>query len=630
MKLIAKLLKLFVLLFYFSFTWGQENKKLDSLLQAYQTLPDDTIKVNLLSDLFLFYIYKDPSKAKEYADAQFALSKKLKYEKGIGTSYHKYSGYYQHTGKIDSAKIYAEKALAVNERIGWLEGQALVRFSLTNLAVYEEGGYDKQLKLLASDIEFYKQINDSVSLGRAYLAQGVTHMGKGNYNIALSKNIEAMKILENRVSEQLMGDVYRFLAIVECELKNSEAAITYATKALEIFEAADAQTLMGRVLNTMGITYDAMDDFKNADAAYERAYAIAKQQNNPNEQKLALINHSRSYEKREAYSNAMTKLKLYLELDKDSENKNTSSRGLLGMGTALVNANKALEGKDYLDRALVFAKKEKAKSRIVLTYLNRAKANAKLNDFKSAYEDYQMYVVYNDSVFNETKSQQIEEMRAIFDTEKKEQQIAKQETEIALLEEKEKVSRQQKWLLGGGMGLSLLVVGFGFYGLRQKIKSNQLEKQKLDAELTLKKSELDFKKKELTTHAIHLAKKNEVLETVKQKVKELKTSESGARGYQQLIQTITFDQQDDKNWENFIKYFEQVHKDFSKTVKMKYPEITTNELRLMALLKMNLSSKEIANILNISPEGIKKARYRLRKKLDINTEESLQDLVLTL
>ncbi|MGB5236435.1 MAG: LuxR C-terminal-related transcriptional regulator, partial [Flavobacteriaceae bacterium] len=60
------------------------------------------------------------------------------------------------------------------------------------------------------------------------------------------------------------------------------------------------------------------------------------------------------------------------------------------------------------------------------------------------------------------------------------------------------------------------------------------------------------------------------------------------------------------------------------------PEITKNELRLMALLKMNLSSKEIATILNISSEGIKKARYRLRKKLDISSEESLQEMVLSL
>jgi DNA-binding CsgD family transcriptional regulator len=65
-------------------------------------------------------------------------------------------------------------------------------------------------------------------------------------------------------------------------------------------------------------------------------------------------------------------------------------------------------------------------------------------------------------------------------------------------------------------------------------------------------------------------------------------------------------------------------------VKDRYPEITSNELRLMALLKMNLSSKEIANILNITPEGIKKARYRLRKKMNISSDESLQGQIISL
>ncbi len=186
-----------------------------------------------------------------------------------------------------------------------------------------------------------------------------------------------------------------------------------------------------------------------------------------------------------------------------------------------------------------------------------------------------------------------------------------------------KISNLQKLVLGGGLALSLLVVSIGFYGFRQKIKSNKLEKEKLDTELA-------FKKKELTTHAMHLAKKNEVLETVKQKAHELKISNTGDQGYQQLIQTINFDQQDDKNWRNFIHYFEQVHKDFSKTVKTKYPEITNNELRLMALLKMNLSSKEIANILNISIPGIKKARQRLRKKMQLSSTDSLENAVLSI
>lgn len=214
-------------------------------------------------------------------------------------------------------------------------------------------------------------------------------------------------------------------------------------------------------------------------------------------------------------------------------------------------------------------------------------------------------------------------MRAIFDTEKKEQQIARQEAEIDLLEEREKVSSLQKTLLGGGLGLSLLALGFGFYGFRERIKRNKLEKEKVEAELA-------FKKKELTTHALHLAKKNEILEEVKQKAKELKAEENTEKGIQALIQIINFDQQDDKAWENFTQFFEEVHKNFGKLAMAKYPDITKNELRLMALMKMNLSSKEIANILNISSDGVKKARQRLRKKMNLSSNASLETTVMAI
>jgi len=174
-----------------------------------------------------------------------------------------------------------------------------------------------------------------------------------------------------------------------------------------------------------------------------------------------------------------------------------------------------------------------------------------------------------------------------------------------------------------GLGVSLLVFGLSFYGIRQRMKRNKLEREKVAAELA-------FKKKELTTQALHLAKKNETLENLKQKAKELKEKEASTNGYQQLITSINFDLQDDNNWENFARYFEEVHKDFNSKVAKKYPEVTSNELRLMALLKMNLSSKEIANILNISIPGIKKARQRLRKKMNLSTSDSLENAVLSI
>lgn len=87
-----------------------------------------------------------------------------------------------------------------------------------------------------------------------------------------------------------------------------------------------------------------------------------------------------------------------------------------------------------------------------------------MGDFKNAYEDHQQYVILHDSIFDTNKSEQIEELRTIYDTEKKEQQIAQQETEIALFEERERVSKLQKWLFRFGFGAFL--PGFLFRTLR--------------------------------------------------------------------------------------------------------------------------------------------------------------------
>lgn len=131
------------------------------------------------------------------------------------------------------------------------------------------------------------------------------------------------------------------------------------------------------------------------------------------------------------------------------------------------------------------------------------------------------------------------------------------------------------------------------------MKRNKISREKLDASL-------EFKEKELTTHALHLAHKNEVLLDLKSQLKGLKSEGNNSRNYQNVINTINLDINNDNNWEQFKNYFEDVHKDFNAKVMRNYPEVSANDLRLMSLLKMNLSSKEIANILNISTEGVKK------------------------
>ena len=615
----AKFILILVLIQLFSFPLiAQKKANIDSLLQVYKDLPNDTTKAIIIDDIFKFYIDQDTSKLKEYAKQQLELSKEIDFQKGIGKSWHKYAVYFYNKSELDSAKFYFTKTLKKYEDIGFIKGQAVARLDLGKV-VNELDDYDTAIKVFSDNTEFYKKIKDSFHLAKTYEIEARAHFFNDNYKLALNRNIKALKYFESK-NLITTSDIYKFMAFIECELQHNEKALEYAIKALTTNEV-NKKGFVNSIYKTMGIIYTQQKDFKKADSVFNKAFGMAKEANWPYMQKLVLYNHSNSYKERNDYATALKKAQAYLEIENISSNKKNSSLGQLAMGTALVKLNKAKEAKVYLDNALAAAKKERVVRRQILSYQNRAEANAKLNKYMEAFEDHKKYAKLRDSVLNEAKSNQIEEMRAIFDTEKKEQQIAQQETEISLLEEKEKVSQLQKIALGGGLGLSVLLAGLGFYGFRQKIKRNSLEKEKVEAELA-------FKKKELTTHALHLAKKNKVLEEVKQKAKELTSGENVERGYQTLVQTITFDQKDDKAWENFTQYFEAVHKDFTKQIVARYPEISKNELRLMALLKMNMSSKEIASILNISADGVKKARQRLRRKMQLTPEDSLETTVM--
>ena len=97
-----------------------------------------------------------------------------------------------------------------------------------------------------------------------------------------------------------------------------------------------------------------------------------------------------------------------------------------------------------------------------------------------------------------------------------------------------------------------------------------------------------------------------------------------------MIKTLSEDDNLDKEWEKFSKHFDKVHSDFLSELKEKHPAITPNELKLCAYLRMNLSTKEIAQLMNISVRGVEISRYRLRKKLQIPTETSLFDHLINI
>ena len=176
------------------------------------------------------------------------------------------------------------------------------------------------------------------------------------------------------------------------------------------------------------------------------------------------------------------------------------------------------------------------------------------------------------------------------------------------------------------------------YEKEQKVLQEQHEREikETESELVSLRNEklqadIDFKNSELANSAMHILKKAELLTKIKSELNHIIKKESNDKTIAELkkmLKALQEDEKMDEDWEHFAQHFDKVHSDFVYTLKEKYPTITPNELKLSAYLRMNLTTKEIAQLMNISVRGVEISRYRLRKKLGISSEVNLFDFLI--
>jgi AraC family transcriptional regulator, chitin signaling transcriptional activator len=161
---------------------------------------------------------------------------------------------------------------------------------------------------------------------------------------------------------------------------------------------------------------------------------------------------------------------------------------------------------------------------------------------------------------------------------------------------------------------------------QEQLALKELETSQKFMQLTNEKLKLDIesKNRELAVSTMSLIKKNEFLNSIKTELKE----KDNQKDIKKVIRIIDKNLNNTDDWNLFEEAFNNADKDFLKLIKEKHPVLTPNDLRLCAYLRLNLSSKEIAPLLNISPRSVEVKRYRLRKKMDLPHEFSLTNYIL--
>ncbi len=130
---------------------------------------------------------------------------------------------------------------------------------------------------------------------------------------------------------------------------------------------------------------------------------------------------------------------------------------------------------------------------------------------------------------------------------------------------------------------------------------------------------------------MHLVQKSAFLQELKDNLERIKQSpELFKIEFRRLIMLLKKENAEDKDWEVFKSYFSEVHNDFDLKLKGIHESISEKEIRLASFLRMNLSTKEIASLLNVLPDSILKSKYRLKKKLGLSKEEDLNQFLNSL
>lgn len=151
-----------------------------------------------------------------------------------------------------------------------------------------------------------------------------------------------------------------------------------------------------------------------------------------------------------------------------------------------------------------------------------------------------------------------------------------------------------------------------------------LEKEKLESDVL-------HKQQELTNSTHNILIKNELLINIKKELESIykeKDTKLRDKALKRIFEKIDSNINSEKDWEIFEKYFIEIHQSFFKALKEKYPDLTQTDLKLCAYLRLNKTSKEIATLMNITIRGVETARYRLRKKMNLEHDENVSEILL--
>ncbi len=608
-------------------SFAQHNTVLDSLLSKLEEANEDTIKVEILLRLFNPTVINNLELANKYTEEALHLSEYLIYDKGIAAAYQRKGIYWGYKGNIAKARESYIKSIEVHKRLRHPVVAATLIHNL-GLLYQEQGIYDSAIIYGEKAANIFLQYKDSLKYASSLDLLSSIHEEQGNYFLSLKFATEAAGLFHKYGDKLREADAMVKIGTGYTLNRQYQLAIDYYQSAINLYKIFNDRYWENFAQQKIANAYIAMDNIFKADSVIDYSLLLSDSLGTVQMLSEGYDIKGDIFFKKGNYNMAKEYYQKALDTNKDAVDSTFIATAVISIGRCHQQMGKMdLALLAYLE-VLPISERMDVKENLTTIYQHISQIYEHKGENSLALRYYKKYKNIKDIIYANERTRQFADMQAKYDAERKEREIAIQNQTITILQQKAEIQELVRLRLIVSIAVVILLCSLSIYTFWLYTKKNKL-KQEMERERLI--YELDMKKRELTTRTLLIIQKNELMETLQNKVKSLqnKAQHNGA-SFTEISNLIRTNRLIDKDWDNFKSVFEQVHPDFFSKLKSLYATISPNELRMSAMMKMNLNTKEMASILNITPDSVKKARYRMRKKFDLVAELSVQDYLMSL
>ncbi|WP_106597929.1 tetratricopeptide repeat protein [Dyadobacter jiangsuensis] len=458
----------------------------------------------------------------------------------------------------------------------------------------------------------------------------------GHYPQSLDYLLQAEKIFRAKDQEKMLAGNLNMLGELYYRTRRPQLARKQYDEALEIYQNLREESGKAEIYGRIGHLYEKREMYDSA--FYFQRKALQSYQLDRHTDGAAKIyeNIGSIYEDLEKYDSAHFYFNRAYTLNTQTHNARAQVEVVNNLGDVLRKTGRFREGLAYSFQSLKLAQTSGERYQISSAYNDISKAYNLLARNDSAYH----YLTLSRSLLNDIYSEESNKQLALLQTL---YEIEKKDNEIEQLTQARRIDTLISIATGIVVVLVIVVAALIISRQRLKIRNEQklraqhkqvyeAQNQLMEVELKNKKLEeehlkqqLETKTQELSSYTLHVIRKNQLLEDLRAKLDEMIKDDKRDQRKQikALSEQIGEGLQDNQHWEEFRGIFEQVHQSFFDRLQQQTGPLTANDLRLIALIKMNLTSTDIATLLGISQDSLRVIRHRLRKKLNLAAGDNL-------